>query len=337
LDSLRLVKYIFLALLLILGWGSIGYMLIENVPFLDALYMTLITITTVGYNEIFPLSHTGRLFTMLLIVCGVGVILISFGVLTQVAVEGSLRRIVGRKRMENKIEKLKGHYVLCGCGRIGHMVFHEMMDRHIPVVVIDHKQEIIEQLTDEGSLAILGSATEEETLERANVKQARGLVVTVSSDAEAVFIILSVRDLNPDLFIIARAIEEGNERKLIQAGANRVISPYRLVGKRVTNAILRPAVIDMLDTLMFESDLDLVIEGTEVYADSPLAGVTLRDSGIRQKLGLIIIGIQKGEGNILFNPQPNEVIAPGDTLISIGDKNALRKLAELLRGKGGTL
>jgi voltage-gated potassium channel len=333
LESLRLLKYVFIALALVLVWGTLGYMLIEHAKFLDAVYMTVISITTVGYGEIFHLSQRGRIFTMLLIMAGLGVILVSFGVLTQIAVEGSLRRIWGRRRLEKTIAKLKNHFILCGSGRIGSLVVRELREMNLPLVVIERNPQVVEELTREGVLVLSGSATDEETLEQANIQQAKGLIVTVSSDAEAVFIILSARNMNPDLFIIARDIGEGNERKLKQAGANRVISPYRLMGKRMVNALLRPAVIDMLDTIMFGGELDLAIEGTEVYSNSPLAGQKLRDSGIRQKLGLIIIGIQQANGNIIFNPSPDEEISPGDTLISVGEMDAIRRLADWLQGK----
>jgi len=337
LESLRLLRYVVLALVTVLVWGTVGYMLIEHAAPLDAVYMTIISITTVGYGEVFPLTHGGRIFTMLLIMSGLGVILVSFGVLTQIAVEGSLRRIWGRRRVEKNIAKLKNHYILCGSGRIGSLVVRELLEMKMPLVVIEKDLHVAQELSSEGVLVVEGSATEEETLDKANIQQAKGLIVTVSSDAEAVFIILSARNLNPDLFIIARDIGEGNERKLKQAGANRVISPYRLMGKRMVNALLRPAVIDMLDTIMFGGELDLAVEGTEVYSNSPLAGQKLRDSGIRQKLGLIIIGIQQANGNLIFNPSPDEVISPGDTLISVGEMEAIRRLADWLQGKNAEL
>lgn len=332
-ESLRLLKYIVLAIIVIVAWGTIGYVLIEGASLMDALYMTVITIATVGFGEVFELSQVGKAFTIILIIAGTGIILVSFGVLTQIALEGSLRRIMGRKRVEKEISKLKKHYIIGGSGRIGGLVVDEMRRLGIPFVIIENDPERAEQLSEQNILVIHGNATEEEVLEKANIMEAKGIVVTVSSDAEAVFIILSARNLNPDLFVIARAIDDHNERKLKQAGANRVISPYRLVGKRMTNAILRPAVIDMLDTLMFESHLELAIEGTEVYSNSLLAGLTLRESGIREKLGLIIIGIQKANGNILFNPDPEEKIAPGDALISIGENESIRRLADWLSGK----
>lgn len=332
-ESLRLIRYVLLALSVIVAWGTFGYMLIEHVSFFEALYMTIITISTVGFNETFPLTQSGRVFTMILIIFGTGGILLTFGVLAQIAVEGSLRRIMGRRRVEKQINKLSRHYIVCGSGRIGGRVTHELQVRKIPLVVVEQDPAIADSLMEDGIFVVQGSATEEETLEKANIAQARGLVVTVSSDAEAMFIILSARNMNPKLFIIARAIEEHNERKLRQAGANRVISPYQLISKRMANAILRPAVHDMIDDLLFDSRLDLAIEGTEVFANSPLSGVTLRDSGIRQKLGLIIIGIQKATGNIHFNPSPDEVLEPGDNLITIGDQESIRRLADWLSGK----
>ena len=332
-ESLRLLKYVLLAVVLVLVWGTVGYMYITGADLFTALYMTVISISTVGFSEVVPVSVAGRIFTMLLIMAGVGVILVSVGVLTQVAVEGSLQRFWERRRVEKTIAKSKNHYIVCGCGRIGTLVVRELKERNVGLVIIERDQQLANELLADGFLVVEGNATDEETLEQANIQQARGLIVTVSSDAEAVFIILSARNLNPDLFIIARDIGEGNERKLKQAGANRVISPYRLMGKRMVNALLRPAVIDMLDTIMFGGEMNLAIEGTEVYSNSPLVGRSLRDSGIRQQLGLIIIGIQQADGNVVFNPPPEAVISPGDTLISVGEMEAIRRLADWLQGK----
>jgi voltage-gated potassium channel len=330
LRSLGLLKWVFALLLLVTLVGTAGYMYLEGAPFLDALYMTVITITTVGYGEIVPLHGPGRLFTMALLFAGFGVIMLAVGVLTQAAVEGSLTRVVERRRVQKQVDKLKNHFVLCGCGRIGRYILDELRQVNVGVVVIDQSESVLAELAEKNVLCLHGNATDEDVLERANLPGAKGLVVTVATDAEAVFIILTARDLNPDLFIVARAIEENNEAKLRRAGANRVISPYRLIGKRLASFILHPAVVDMLDTVMFSSELDLAIEGITVYSSSPLAGRTLRESNIREKLGLMIIGIRKAHGNILFNPAADEIIEPGDTLISIGEKQALQKLSEHL-------
>jgi voltage-gated potassium channel len=234
--------------------------------------------------------------------------------------------------MLSQIQSLKNHFVICGCGRIGRYVLNELRVVKAPVVVIEQDQHVIDELSREGVLCLQGSGADEETLVAANITTARGLVVTVATDAETVFIILTARDLNPNLFVIARAIEEKNEDKLRRAGAARVISPYRFIGQRLAGSLLHPAVVDMLDTVLFGGELDLGMEGVIVERGSPLAGLALRDSGIRDKLGLMIIGIRKAEGNMLFNPTADEVIEPGDTLISMGDKRALKKLNDFLAG-----
>jgi voltage-gated potassium channel len=333
LHSLGLLKWVLVALLTVVVLGTLGYMLLEDASLLDALFMTVTTITTVGFREVVPLRPAGRIFTMLLIFAGFGVLMLAFGVLTQTAVEGTFRRLVENRRMQNQVDKLKKHFVLCGCGRIGRHVLNEMRELGQPVVVIESDAEAVEALKQEGVLALHGSGAEEEMLVRANLAAARGLIVAVGTDAESVFIILTARDLNPDLFILARAIEEKNEDKLRRAGANRVIAPYRFIGKRMTSFILHPTVVDMLDSVMFAGELDLGMEGMLVHAASPLAGRTLRDSNIREKHGLMIIGVRKAQGNILFNPAADEVIEPGDTLVSIGEKDALGKLAKLLGGE----
>jgi voltage-gated potassium channel len=333
LHTLGLLKWVVLALLLVMLIGAAGYMYIEAVPFIDALYMTVTTITTVGFGDKYPLTTGGRVFTMALIFAGFGVIMLAVGVLTQMAVEGTFRRVMERRRVQNQIDKFKRHFVLCGCGRIGRHVLTALQEIGEKVVVIESDAETVENLTLEGVPALHGSGAEEDMLNRANLAAARGLIVTVGTDAEAVFIILTARDLNPDLFIVARALEERNDEKLRRAGANRVVSPYRVIGKRMASFITHPAVIDMIDSVMFTGELDLGIEGIVVYSGSPLAGKTLRDSGIRESLGLMIIGVRKVHGNTLFNPHAEEVIEPGDTLLTIGDKDSLAKLAKLVGGK----
>ena len=314
--------------------GTIGYSMLEDVTPFEAFYMTVITITTVGFRETFALDDSGRLFTIILIFMGAGMIMLTIGVLTQIAVEGTYQRAREQKRVQRKIGNLTNHYIVCGAGRIGQYVLGELKKRHVPIVVLEADEAVYQELIDDNIVALHGSATEEEFLLKANLENAKGLIVTVSSDAEAVFIILTARDINPDLFIVARSIEEHNESKLRRAGANRVMSPYRLIGKRMANSMLHPAVIDMIDSLMFSDELDLALEGVKVYSSSPVAGQTLRDSHIRDKFGLMIIGVQKAHGNIIFNPMAEEVIEPGDTLISIGEKDALMRLTEYLAGSG---
>jgi voltage-gated potassium channel len=333
LESLRLLKWVLLMLALVLLFGTLGYSYLENVPPFEAFYMTVITITTVGFGETIQLHEGGRLFTVFLIFLGAGMIMLTVGVLTQVAVEGTYLRGREKKRVLSKIKKLEGHYVVCGAGRIGKYVIGELKKRDVPLVVLEADEQVAEELTADNQLCICGSATDEEVLERANLENAKGLVVTVSTDAEAVFIILTARDLNPDLFIVARAIEEHNESKIRRAGANRVMSPYRLIGRRMANSMLHPAVIDMLDNVMFSDELDLALEGLKVYSGSAVAGQTLRESSIRDKFGLVVIGVQKAHGNLVFNPKADEVIEAGDTLISIGEKDALMRLAEYLSGR----
>ncbi len=332
LDFSRLLKWVLMSLVAVLLMGTFGYTYLEGVQPFDAFYMTVITITTVGFGETIELSHAGRWFTVIIIFMGAGMIMLTLGVLTQLAVEGTMLRARERKRVQKRINGLQGHYVVCGAGRIGHYVIGELKKRNVPLVILERDEQVFQQLLDDGMLALHGSAAEDDTLLKANLERAHGLVVTVSSDAEAVFIILTAREANPDLFIVARTIEEAHESKLRRAGADRVMSPYSLIGKRMANSMLHPAVIDMIDTVMFSDELDLSLEGLRVYSSSPVAGQFLRDSRIRDKFGLMIIGIQKAHGNILFNPQASEMIEPGDTLIVIGEKLALTRLTEYLGG-----
>lgn len=325
---MRRLPYVIVAGVFVVVFGTAGYMIIENAGFLDSLYMTVITITTVGYREVFDLSPAGKIFTLILIMSGVGVILTSFGLLTQVVVEGQFRQIYGRRKMERKITALRNHYIVCGFGRVGSLVCRELTARNVPLVVIEKRPERVAELEREQYLYVVGDSGDENVLLSASIEHAKGLILCLSTDADAVFAILVAKDLNPDLFILARAQEEHAERKLVQAGANRIISPYSTVGTRMANAILRPAVVDLLEITSINSELGLVMEGVIVNKGSRLEGKTLLESEIKSKLGLIIIGIRKEDGMMVFNPESDETIMAGDTLITMGHDESVRRLGE---------
>ncbi len=315
---------------LILLAGALGYHLIEGWGFLDALYMTVIGVTTVGFGEVHPLGPAGRVFTMVMLFTGVGTVLYILSAMTQTVVEGKLREVMGRRSQLRQIRALKGHYIVCGYGRIGALVTDMLRENGQKVVVVESSEEITRYLEEERVLYVLGSATEDETLFAAGIDRARGLVATVSSDADNVFIVLSAKQIRPDLLVIARATEPGSERKLKRAGADKVVSPYFIGARRIAQTVLRPSVADFIDLTFHSSDIALQMEELKVGRGTELAGLALKDTGIRQKLNLIILAIKKADGAMTFNPGADTVIDAGDTLIALGTRGSMLKLAEML-------
>ncbi|MDQ7838297.1 MAG: potassium channel protein [Thermodesulfobacteriota bacterium] len=317
-------------LIFVIAFGTSGYMLIEKWDFLDALYMTVITLTTVGYGEVRPLGGSGRVFTICLLIMGVGFVFYMFGTITQIMVEGQFRRLLGRRKLEKQLAALKDHYIICGYGRIGQIISREIAKKPLPLVIIENSPDLIKTIEEQGHLFIEGDATREDTLLKANIQKAKGLVATVSSDADNVYIILTARGLNPGLYIMARVVDEKAERNLLQAGANRVISPYHIGARKMAQAILRPAVTDFIELAVHRGGIELQIEEIPVRAPSRITDVPLRESGIRQELGLIIIAIQRASGEMLYNPPPEARIQVGDTLIAMGSPESLGKLEKMV-------
>ncbi len=325
-DSSKSVILAIILFSIILSIGTIGYWLIQDWDLLDSLYMTIITITTVGFGEVSDLSVTGKVFTIGLISGGVGMGAYIVGSLSRMMVEGEMRKILGRKKLENRIKALKNHYIICGCGRIGSLICKELSRsaKSISFVVIDKDPEVIEKIESENYLYVRGDSTEEEILIMAGIRKAKGLVAAVSSDSDNVYIILTARELNHDLFILARASDEGAERKLLRAGADKVISPYHIGGTRMAQAILRPAVADFIEFAVHDHTIELQLEEISVRKASKFMGVPLKDSRIRQDLDLIIVAIKKATGEMKFNPSPESKFELGDTVIALGEKKICR-------------
>ncbi len=327
----RKLIFSMLVLVLLVSLGTSGYMIIEGWRFLDSLYMTIITLATVGFEESYPLSDGAKIFTILLIVFGVGLIGYVVGILAQHMFEGQFQRLVGRKKLEKKIEALRDHFIVCGFGRIGALICKEFAAKPLSFVVIEKNPELLAKLEEDQLLFLHGDATADETLLKAGIKRARGLVSVVASDSENVYITLTARGLNPDLFILARAGEDGSEIKLLRAGATKVVSPYMIGGNRMAQAILRPNVVDFIEIATGREHLELQIEEIQLPAASGFIGQNLVSSGLRKETGVMIIGIKNLSGKKTFNPESHTKIEGGDTLIVLGEQTAIQKLEELVK------
>ncbi|HSO18921.1 MAG TPA: potassium channel protein [Desulfosarcina sp.] len=312
-------------------FGTAGYILIEGWSFGDALYMTIITLATVGYGEVHQVGHMGRIFTIFLIVMGVGYFMYVVGLIVQFLVEDRLRVILGRRKLDKQIAKLKGHYIICGYGRIGRVLAHYLTEKYLDVVIIEKNAERQEKMDADGVLYLIGEATDENLLTKAGIRAAKGLVTAVATDADNVFLTLIAKQLNPDLFIVARAIQNTAKRTLQAAGAAKVISPYDLGARRMAHAILRPTVIKFLELAFTDDNTDIQVEEIQVRSTSRLLNVELKNSGIRQQLDLIILTIKKADGSMIFNPKADTRIEIDDTLVVVGRAKSVSHLEKMLR------
>ncbi|KPJ61313.1 MAG: hypothetical protein AMJ46_02890 [Latescibacteria bacterium DG_63] len=309
-----------LVLAAVLVGSSVGYMLLEGFTLLEALYMVVITLSTVGYGEVRELSTGGRILTIGLIVGGVGTVGFAVGRLLDFMVERRVGGSARRRKMQKILSELRDHFIICGFGRVGHQVAEEFQEHGVPFAVIDNNPEFIEELELSKIPHVAGEAADDEILEAAGIKRAKTLVAAVDSDAENVFITLTARVLNPSLFIVARASEPETETKLRKAGANRVVSPYVIGGRRMAAMSLKPATIEFLDTMTRPGEMMLCIEELKVGKNSPVAGKTLMDSQIRQKAGAMVLAVRYRDGTFEFNPSADYEIQVGDWLIVLGTK-----------------
>jgi len=322
-------------LILIIAAGTIGYMMIEGWPFVDALYMTVITISTVGFKEVNQVGEGGRIFTMVLVFSGVGFTLYVAAAVVQFMVEGRIRIIMGRRRLNKKIDRLKNHYIVCGYGRIGRVLCRHLKRANIDVAVIERDSGQIPVMDEDGVLYIVGEATDENSLIKAGIERAKAVIAALATDTDNVFLVLTARQLVPELLIMARASQETAKIKLRAAGANYVESPYEMGAVSMAHRIIRPTVTSFLDLAFAHKRKDIQMEEIPVSNASELVNVQLKDSGIRQDYNLIIIAIKKADGNMLFNPSFEAVIAPNDTVIAVGEVDNLQKLEWALNPKIG--
>lgn len=328
-DYSKLKLSIFL-LFATIAFGTSGYVYIEGMSPFEAFYMTVITISTVGFSEIKPLSDIGRGITIIIIGMGISLLTYTLGQVARVFVEGELQKILGRRKLEKQIAELKDHYIICGYGRIGTIIVKELRNAMIPLVVIDQDSTSIAALEEQGILYLNMDATSDEALQAAGLATARGLVTAVSSDADNVFIALSAKGMRPDIFILARASDEKNESKLLRAGASRVVCPYQMGGRRMAEILHKPTVVDFLDQTMMHNELGLQMEEAVVGAGSSITGKTLMSSNLRQDFGVIIVAIKRISGEMVFNPGPGEIFNAGDVIVAIGKKAELRRMSTAL-------
>lgn len=318
-------------LVLVMLIGMAGYMAIEGWSAFESLYMTVITITTVGYGEIRAVSELGRAFTVFLIFMGMGIMAYTLGMVAQVMVEIQVRSIIGRRKLGRKLKSISDHYIICGYGRIGQIIADELKNHQVPLIVIDSNPDAREPLESADIPYIIDDASSDSVLVEAGIERAKGLVAVVLSDADNLFITMTARGLNPHLFILARADQEQTERKLLRAGANKVVLPYLIGGRRMVNTIIRPAVTDFIDFTLHGKNIELKMEELLVDTGSRLNGVSLMDSGIRQEMNVIIVAIRKKDGEMVFNPSSSARIEAGNTLIALGPAPDLEKLSRILK------
>ncbi len=322
-------------LLLLLGvmvFGTVGFVLLEDYGLLEAVYMTIITISTVGFREVRELHTSGHVFVIILIISGLAVVGYTLTAAGRAVVEGSLQRHLGRRKMMREIEQMRGHIIVCGHGRVGRTICEELHTEQVPFVVIDRDPEHGEALERKGYRVITGDATEDEVLVQAGVLRARGLVAVASRDVDNLYITLSAREMctqeNPGLLIVSRASDQREQRKIRSAGADEVISPYAIGGVRMAQALLRPAVYEVTDLLSRSGEIELSLEDMVLREGSPLADRALKDTNLRQDFNIIIIGVKKPDGQLVFNPGPDHVLAVGDELVILGSRDQLDRFAD---------
>ncbi|MEW5977834.1 MAG: NAD-binding protein [Acidobacteriota bacterium] len=321
-----------MALIGLLTLGTVGYRWLEDLDFVDALYMTVITLSTVGFGEVHPLSPVGRMFTVSLIVGGGGLAAYTLSGIAEFLFSGELRIQWDHQRRTRMLQQLSDHIIICGYGRMGRNVAHALKGEGLPFVVIDPNPEKIEHVREMGYLALQANAADETHLEEAGIRRARGLVAAANSDAENVFIVLTARSLHPKLLIVARANFEESEQKLVRAGADRVILPYRISGRRVATVLLRPEVDDFLDEVSHSSGMELLLEQIHLAPTSPLVGQTLAQAQLGSRLGVTVLACKLPEQQLNTRPSADTVLKANAKIIVLGTRDQLQAVMHLARG-----
>jgi len=306
-------------------------MFIEDMDLTDAIYMTVISITTVGFSEVNPLSPAGKYFTVVLVFGGVSFFLYMVSLITETMIAGGLHTFLGRKLMEKKLGVMKDHFIVCGFGRIGKVISKILHENHRPFLIIENNPEEISVIKELGYLVLQGDSTNDDILSKSHIMDAKALIAVTSSDADNVYVILSARVLKPDIYILARSSgKKGAETKLLRAGANKVFSPYEIGARRMAQSLVRPTVIDFIDLTVHDGELGLRLEELQVSDKATFANKTLMESGIRSEHDLIVVAIKRQKGEMLFNPNPTTDILPGDILVVLGEHTNIQGLEKKL-------
>ena len=322
------VRFALLLVATILAVGTAGYVLIEGWGPWDAFYMTVTTVTTVGFREVHELSRAGQVFTVVLIVTGVGTAFYAATLIAAALVEGGVHRRIAQRRFARMLHDIRDHFIVCGYGRIGRIITEDLHRQGIPFVVIERDPELVETVIKRGWLAVHADASQEDALRGVGIERARGLIAAVGTDAENVYTVLTARVMRPDLFIVARVESDDAEKRLMRAGANRVISPYRIGASHIVQSAVRPAVVDFVQLATTSGHLDLSMEQVHITPASSLVSRSLLDAGIRQKFGVIVIAIKREDGTMDFNPSPEAMIRGGDELVVLGRPQSVKALEE---------
>jgi len=314
------------AILLTLSAGTAGFALVAGYPVFDAFYMALITMTTVGYMEVHQLSVAGRVFNSFYMLLSVCTLLLTMGVMTQGIIEAQLGSLLERRSMRKMIDQLRGHFIVCGFGRVGRGAAQELRDAGVSLLLVDKREDRVEWAMRNGYLAVLGDSTRDETLKEAGVERASGLIAALATDADNLFAVISAKTLNPQIHVAARAAEEEAERKMRQVGADAVFAPYTMTGTRLAQSLLKPHVRQFLDFTTSHLGPSVSIEQIEVLPGCELVGRTLKDLKIGRELKVIVLGIRRTSGEMIFNPSAETVVESRDFLIVMGESEPLGRL-----------
>ena len=309
--------------------GTFGFHIIEGWSLSESLYTTVTTLSTVGYGDFYPQTEKGRIFTIILIIFGVGTMLYTVVLFTETMVEARFRSILGRGRLGKMLKKLNDHYIICGCGRIGYLICKELSAEKIDFVVVDNNPETIQKIEEEGFIYYKGDAAQDKTLIAAGIKRAKGIVCALPTDPENLYVILTAKELNPNIYILSRSEEMESEHRLLRAGADRVMSPYTLGAMRMAMAITKPAMLDFIEITTRRQSLELRMEELAICDGSPFIGKSLEESEIRHRYGLIIVAVKKDTGKMIFNPLANYIISNGDKLIALGEDENVSRFAKV--------
>lgn len=314
--------------------GTLWYRFVEGWTVLEALYMTVITLTTVGFGEVRPLSQISRFFTIGLILLGVGTVAYGLSSLGEYFLAAGVIERLRRQALMRTIEKMSEHTIVCGAGRVGRTAAGTLQEMGQKFVIIDSDPDVVEEMLEGGLIALEGDSTRDETLQAAGIERAAGILVCTGDDSDNLFIVLSARSLNPDLLIVTRSIDPASESKMRRAGADRVISPYQIGGRQMANVVVRPFVAEFMDHVTLDTGLELWLEEVAIGENSPIAGKTVVETDMRRRTGVTLVALLRGEEQVMVTPDENTRFAPGDELIVLGTRKQLSDLEEMVNALG---